>query len=69
MLDTGQTLFAAGVDTEPLRELSLLTTKPFLYVFNVDADELANEELDRRAAGAGRAGRGDLPRRARSSPS
>jgi ribosome-binding ATPase YchF (GTP1/OBG family) len=32
------------VDTEPLRELSLLTTKPFLYVFNVDADELANTE-------------------------
>jgi GTP-binding protein YchF len=45
VLDTGQTLFAAGVDTEPLRELSLLTTKPFLYVFNVDADELANESL------------------------
>ncbi len=44
VLDTGQTLFAAGVDTEPLRELSLLTTKPFLYVFNVDADELANTE-------------------------
>ncbi|RBY85269.1 redox-regulated ATPase YchF [Blastococcus sp. TF02A-26] len=44
VLDTGKTLFAAGVDTEPLRELSLLTTKPFLYVFNVDADELGNSE-------------------------
>ena len=33
------------VDPEPLRELTLLTTKPFLYVFNVDADELANTEL------------------------
>ena len=30
----GRTLFAAGLDREPLRELSLLTTKPFLYVFN-----------------------------------
>ncbi|MGY1748460.1 redox-regulated ATPase YchF [Modestobacter sp. SYSU DS0511] len=43
VLNEGKTLFAAGVDPEPLRELSLLTTKPFLYVFNVDADELANE--------------------------
>jgi GTP-binding protein YchF len=45
VLNTGKTLFAAGVDPAPLRELTLLTTKPFLYVFNVDADELANEEL------------------------
>src|SRR3954463_3718995 len=45
VLDQGRTLFSAGVDPEPLRELSLLTTKPFLYVFNVDVDELANEEL------------------------
>jgi GTP-binding protein YchF len=44
-LDEGRTLFSAGVDTEPLRELSLLTTKPFLYVFNVDEEELANAEL------------------------
>jgi GTP-binding protein YchF len=42
VLNEGRTLFAAGIDPEPLRELSLLTTKPFLYVFNVDADELAN---------------------------
>ncbi|MPQ98582.1 redox-regulated ATPase YchF [Modestobacter sp. I12A-02628] len=45
VLDTGKTLFAAGVDAEPLRELGLMTTKPFLYVFNMDADELGNEEL------------------------
>jgi GTP-binding protein YchF len=45
VLNSGKTLFAAGVDPEPLRELSLLTTKPFLYVFNVDEEELANEEL------------------------
>jgi len=45
VLDEGRTLFAAGVDPEPLRELTLLTTKPFLYVFNVDADELANTEM------------------------
>jgi GTP-binding protein YchF len=45
VLNSGRTLFAAGVDPEPLRELSLLTTKPFLYVFNVDTDELSNTEL------------------------
>ncbi|MDD7811136.1 redox-regulated ATPase YchF [Mycolicibacter sinensis] len=36
VLDSGKTLFAAGVDATPLRELNLLTTKPFLYVFNAD---------------------------------
>jgi hypothetical protein len=36
ILDGGQTLFAAGVDTAELRELNLLTTKPFLFVFNAD---------------------------------
>jgi GTP-binding protein YchF len=43
VLDSGQTIFASGVDREPLRELHLLTTKPFLYVFNVDEAELGNE--------------------------
>jgi ribosome-binding ATPase YchF (GTP1/OBG family) len=41
-LDSGQTLSSAGVELEPLRELSLLTTKPFLYVFNVDEEALAD---------------------------
>ena len=36
VLDSGKTLFGAGVDAAPLRELNLLTTKPFLYVFNAD---------------------------------
>src|SRR4051794_34152658 len=30
ILDEGRTLYSAGIDLEPLRELSLLTTKPFL---------------------------------------
>jgi len=45
VLNSGRTIFAAGLDPAPLRELFLLTAKPFLYVFNVDADELTNEEL------------------------
>ena len=31
-----------------LRELQLLTAKPFLYVFNVDTSELADEDLRKR---------------------
>ena len=45
VLESGETVFAAGLDPEPLRELFLLTAKPFLYVFNVDADELADDAM------------------------
>jgi ribosome-binding ATPase len=45
ILNEGKTLFSAGIDPAPLRELGLMTTKPFLYVFNVDEEELGNEEL------------------------
>jgi hypothetical protein len=45
VLNEGRTIFAAGLDPVPLRELFLLTAKPFLYAFNVDSDELGNEEL------------------------
>ncbi|HEY6933835.1 MAG TPA: redox-regulated ATPase YchF [Marmoricola sp.] len=37
-----------AIDTALLRELMLLTAKPYLYVFNCDADELADEELKQR---------------------
>ncbi|OBK75080.1 redox-regulated ATPase YchF [Mycobacterium sp. 1164985.4] len=43
VLNGGTTLFAAGVDASPLRELNLLTTKPFLYVFNADEAVLTDE--------------------------
>ncbi|MFZ1669792.1 MAG: redox-regulated ATPase YchF, partial [Candidatus Nanopelagicales bacterium] len=45
VLDSGKTVHAAGLDLEPLRELFLLTAKPFLYVFNLDTESLANTEL------------------------
>ncbi|GLX98908.1 redox-regulated ATPase YchF [Herbidospora sp. NEAU-GS84] len=48
VLDGGTTLYAAGTDLTDLRELHLLTAKPFLYVFNLDADELVDEELRAR---------------------
>ena len=45
VLDSGTTLFAAGakVDSALLRELNLLTTKPFLYVFNADESILGDD--------------------------
>jgi GTP-binding protein YchF len=45
VLDGGRTLFAAQseVDGALLRELSLLTAKPFLYVFNADEGVLTDE--------------------------
>ena len=45
ILNGGKTLFAAGksVDTALLRELNLLTTKPFLYVFNADEEVLTDD--------------------------
>ncbi|MCU1659796.1 MAG: redox-regulated ATPase YchF [Pseudonocardiales bacterium] len=42
VLESGQTIFGAALDREPLRELHLMTAKPFIYVFNVDPDEIAN---------------------------
>ena len=45
VLNAGSTLFAAGkrVDLTLLKELSLMTAKPFLYVFNADEAVLTDE--------------------------
>jgi len=48
VLNEGTTIFASGLDPEPLRELFLLTAKPFLYVINVDEDELGDEDFKKR---------------------
>ena len=50
ILNGGTTLFAAGFDTEPLRELFLLTAKPFVYVINVDENELVDAAFRQRMA-------------------
>jgi len=44
-LEAGTPIIATSIDRDLLRELSLMTAKPYLYVFNCDADELADEEL------------------------
>ncbi|MCX4829088.1 redox-regulated ATPase YchF [Streptomyces sp. NBC_00006] len=48
ILEKGETLSSQGIvqgsdNEELLHDLHLLTTKPFLYVFNVDEDELTDE--------------------------
>ncbi|MFE9686346.1 redox-regulated ATPase YchF [Streptomyces sp. NPDC002701] len=50
ILEKGDTLFSAGIvqgsgNDELLHDLHLLTTKPFLYVFNVDEDELVDDDF------------------------
>jgi hypothetical protein len=47
-LEGGTPVIATNVDASLLRELSLLTAKPFIYVFNCDADELADDDLRKR---------------------
>jgi len=44
-LQSGKPLSSSGLDLEVLKELHLLTAKPFLYVFNVDAAELHDDTL------------------------
>jgi GTP-binding protein YchF len=55
VLDRGETLYAsgaaAGVDLAEARALSLLTTKPFIYVFNLSEEQLVDEPLKSRLAG------------------
>jgi GTP-binding protein YchF len=47
-LNDGKPLSASKIDLEPLRELGLLTVKPFIYVFNVD--EAVLTDATRKAA-------------------
>ena len=64
VLNDGETLFAAGSAGLPLlRELNLLTTKPFLYVFNADEAVLTDEVRVAPTARAGGAGRRGVPGR------
>ncbi|RKW71535.1 redox-regulated ATPase YchF [Galactobacter caseinivorans] len=52
ILEDGRTLFSATVtdklDLELIKPLQLLTAKPFIYVFNLDDETLADEALKTR---------------------
>lgn len=45
ILDSGQTLCAAGFDATALSDFGFLTAKPFIYVFNLDEKDLGDEQL------------------------
>ena len=55
VLESGTTLYAGGasggVDLALARDLGLLTTKPFIYVFNLDEDQLTDTDLHERLRG------------------
>jgi GTP-binding protein YchF len=47
-LEAGTPIIATSVDRALIRELMLLTSKPYIYVFNCDTDELADEDLKQK---------------------
>src|SRR3546814_19351864 len=47
-LEAGTPVIDTAINRTLLRELSLLTAKPFIYVLHCDAEELADEELKNR---------------------
>jgi GTP-binding protein YchF len=47
-LEAGTPVIATKIEQALVRELSLLTAKPYIYVFNCDADELADETLKKQ---------------------
>ncbi len=55
LLDGGQALYAqaaaSGISLADLGDLHLLTAKPFVYVFNLDDTELADDGLRERLTG------------------
>lgn len=51
LLEEGQLLTAeatAGLDPEIVRSFQLMTSKPFIYVFNMDSEGMADQELKDR---------------------
>jgi GTP-binding protein YchF len=54
ILEAGETIdhaAAAGkIDKDAVYDLHLMTAKPFIYVFNVDDDELTNDDLKKKLA-------------------
>jgi GTP-binding protein YchF len=50
LLNEGHVLYGSGLELEPLLDLQLLTAKPFIYVFNLDEDELNNKAAQAKLA-------------------
>ena len=54
ILEEGKTLSAHGGDLDPdiLKEFQLMSSKPFIYVFNTDEDGLADSEMQAKLRAA-----------------
>ena len=50
ILNSGKLLYGSKLDLTLIADLHLMTAKPFLYVFNVDAAELADAQLRKKLA-------------------
>ena len=50
ILNAGKLLYGSKIDLTLIADLHLMTAKPFLYVFNVDAAELDDAELRKKLA-------------------
>ena len=50
ILNAGKLLYGSKLDLTLIADLHLMTAKPFLYVFNVDAAELADAQLRKKLA-------------------
>jgi GTP-binding protein YchF len=50
VLNAGKLLYGSKVDLTLIADLHLMTAKPFLYVFNVDAAELGDADLRKKLA-------------------
>jgi ribosome-binding ATPase len=48
ILNSGKLLYGSKIDLTLIADLHLMTAKPFLYVFNVDAAELSDTELRKK---------------------
>lgn len=47
ILDSGRLLSGSDVDLELLRDLNLLSAKPFIFVFNIDESDLNNKSIQK----------------------
>jgi GTP-binding protein YchF len=47
-LEAGAPIIATAIERSLIRELMLLTSKPYIYVFNCDTDELADDDLKQK---------------------
>ncbi len=49
-LNEGKLISTTNVDPEAIRDLHLLTAKPFIYIFNVDENDLSNDARKKELA-------------------